>query len=160
MDVQRLTSGLFPSQLPVSADIFQLSASADQSLRLYDVCSGNPKVLATLRGHTSTIKATVFLDANRGSNPVYDCNIVASGGRDGNINIYDLRCQGVSLGDDEVDSSRRRSHRMRNNGAMPTATATDGHIIHPVITLRQPHNAASSRRTAADPVGHTFPSSN
>lgn len=117
----------------------KLSASADQTLRLHDVGSGDPRVLATLYGHTSTIKTTAFLHD-------YSSNVIVSGGRDGNINVFDLRCRGYTDTQQPVDRpSLRRSSRTRSTAEVDLTTDSS---VHPVLTLRQPHNSAAGRKGA------------
>lgn len=59
-----------------------LTASGDQSLVIWDV-NDLCKVHAIGHGHNSSIKSVSF----------YDSNIFASGGRDGYIRVWDLRCE-------------------------------------------------------------------
>ncbi|KAL1408905.1 multisubstrate pseudouridine synthase 7 [Vanrija albida] len=128
-----------------------LSASADQTLRIHDVSQDSSKLLAVLGGHTSTIKSTVFLDPSRSGNSsdFSNSNIIASGGRDGNINIYDLRCHGAfsQLNDPStsLDTTVRRSARARN-----ARDAASNQVINPVMTLRQPHNVPTGRRSTTE----------
>ncbi|KAL7420190.1 hypothetical protein Q5752_005156 [Cryptotrichosporon argae] len=115
-----------------------LSASGDQTLRLHDLASGAPRLLATLRGHTSTIKTTTFVDPLRSGDGAGDGNIVASGGRDGNIHLYDLRCPGTTK--ETSDAPVLRSARTRS--------AAKGSCLKPMLTLKQPHNGSSCGRRA------------
>ncbi|GMK54186.1 hypothetical protein CspeluHIS016_0107720 [Cutaneotrichosporon spelunceum] len=116
-----------------------ISASADQSIRIHDLNGGHPQQVAKLIGHTSTIKSVTLLDINRTSNTPSHSNIVVSGGRDGNIHLYDLRCRGTGTSAHDGPSGRTR----RNQA--PTIDISAG--IGPVLTLRQPHNISSGRRS-------------
>lgn len=61
-----------------------LTASGDQSLALWnlDALPGERLDQQIHNAHLSSIKSTSFMDSN----------IVASGARDGAINVWDLRC--------------------------------------------------------------------
>ncbi|CAK9784097.1 WD40 repeat-like protein [Cutaneotrichosporon oleaginosum] len=119
-----------------------LSASADQSIKIHDLNNGRPQQVATLLGHTSTIKSVTLMDTSRTSNTPSQSNIVVSGGRDGNIHLYDLRCPGNSSKAHDGPSGRTR----RNHAAPVDISAGIG----PVLTLKQPHNVSSSRRSSVD----------
>lgn len=99
-------------------------------------------MLASLHGHTSTIKSTALL--HEGSS-----NIIVSGGRDGNINVFDLRCRGYSAHGEPPGPSLRRSSRTRSSMELDLAAEP---FINPVLTMRQPHNTMTGRRTSLDSV--------
>lgn len=108
--------------------------------------SGSPQILATLVGHTSTIKSVTFMDASRTANTPHNSNVIVSGGRDGNIHLYDLRCRGnAPTNTHDGPSGRTR----RSQGPQGGATSAG---ISPILTLKQPHNVSSSRRTNGDSV--------
>ncbi|WVR03240.1 hypothetical protein IAU60_000231 [Kwoniella sp. DSM 27419] len=128
-----------------------LTASGDQTTRLHALTTPTPTLLATLRGHTSSVKTTVFLDPTRCAGDPSDSSIIATGGRDGNILIYDIRCQGrrVTHGHDSLSpspgpsGSSRRSSRERERYAdgVPGFTAQSGRgmELDPVMTIKAAH---------------------
>ncbi|EJT49021.1 pseudouridine synthase [Trichosporon asahii var. asahii CBS 2479] len=130
--------------------IFDISWCDDDrhlSLRLHDVSGAGPRLLASLHGHTSTIKSTALLHES-------SSNVIVSGGRDGNINVYDLRCRGYTSTREENGPSLRRSSRTRSTTQI---SSTGQSSIDPVLTLRQPHNATVGKRTTADSVSWQTP---
>lgn len=62
-------------------DTLLATASADQSTRITSVATG--VTLSTLRAHTSTVKCIEWDPTN--------LNLLATGGRDGTIHLWDLR---------------------------------------------------------------------
>lgn len=94
-----------------------------------------------MTGHTSTIKSIAVLDSGHVGGGA-DARVIASGGRDGNINIYDLRCPGRP-------GNAQRFHRTRSTSNLSDPSVRS---VEPVLTLRQPHNAPNSRRASLDAV--------
>ena len=64
-------------------DDYLATACGDQTSQIIDV--RRQESIHTLRGHVSTLKSVLF-------QPGSGSKVVVSGARDGNINIYDLRC--------------------------------------------------------------------
>ncbi|WVQ94312.1 hypothetical protein IAU59_001391 [Kwoniella sp. CBS 9459] len=141
-----------------------LTASGDQSTRLHALTTPTPTLLATLRGHTSSVKTTVFFDPSRSSIDSSDSCVVATGGRDGNILIYDIRCQGRRNRDDDSPSpsgssgpGSRRSSRERYADGVPGFAAQSGRgmELDPVMTIKGAHGDGrrnGSGRTATRSV--------
>nr|XP_031859866.1 uncharacterized protein CI109_004714 [Kwoniella shandongensis]KAA5526938.1 hypothetical protein CI109_004714 [Kwoniella shandongensis] len=126
-----------------------LTASGDQSTRLHALTTPTPTLLATLRGHTSSVKTTVFFDPSRShSDPSVSSSVIATGGRDGNILIYDIRCQGRPSRDSESpspspestgSSSRRNSRERYRDGVPGFAAQHSGSSLDPVMILKAAH---------------------
>ncbi|WVF66701.1 hypothetical protein IAT40_001443 [Kwoniella sp. CBS 6097] len=137
-----------------------LTASGDQSTRLHALTTPTPTLLATLRGHTSSVKTTVFFDPSRSSTNASDSCVVATGGRDGSILIYDIRCQGRRNRDDDLPSpgpGSRRSSRERYADGVPGFAAQSGRgmELDPVMTIKGAHGdgrRSGSGRTATRSV--------
>ncbi|RXK34961.1 hypothetical protein M231_07775 [Tremella mesenterica] len=115
-----------------------MTTSGDQTTRLHSVEGPEPRLLATLRGHTSSIKTAVFFDPSRSH--VNDTNIIASGGRDGNILIYDLRCRG-RIGSEQ----HRRRTKARYSLGVPGFSVQDGMNLDPVMIVQAAHGEAGKR---------------
>ncbi|KAG7097172.1 hypothetical protein E1B28_004547 [Marasmius oreades] len=62
-------------------DQFLATCSADRSVRILDVSSGNS--IATLQGHSGSVKCIAWDPQNN--------MVLSTGGRDGNIKVWDLR---------------------------------------------------------------------
>jgi hypothetical protein len=103
-----------------------------------------------MRGHTSSVKTTTFFDPTRSHlDPSTSSSIIASAGRDGNILIFDLRCQGrVS------DSPSPITRPNLSHGINGFSTQKDTKILEPVMTIRGAHGEAS-RKTS--PAWHVCP---
>ncbi|OCF30834.1 hypothetical protein I316_07557 [Kwoniella heveanensis BCC8398] len=141
-----------------------LTASGDQSTRLHALTTPTPTLLATLRGHTSSVKTAVFFDPSRSSNDPSNSCVVATGGRDGNILIYDIRCQGRRHRDSDSPCpsassgpGSRRSSRERYADGVPgfAAQSSRGMELDPVMTIRGAHGdgrRSGSGRTATRSV--------
>lgn len=128
-----------------------MTASGDQTTRIHALDGSTPTLLATLRGHTSSIKSSIFYDPTRGSGDASKGSVVATAGRDGNILIYDLRCSGRRLGDgavtDEYDARRNGRERDRYSAGIPGFTPRrEGEEVDPVMVIRGAH-AESGRRS-------------
>ncbi|KAK8844587.1 hypothetical protein IAR55_006434 [Kwoniella newhampshirensis] len=139
-----------------------LTASGDQSTRIHALTTPTPTLLATLRGHTSSVKTTVFFDPSRSqSDPSTSSSIIATGGRDGNILIYDIRCQGRPCRESESpspppESASRSNSRERYRDGVPGFMAQhSGSTLDPVMRLRSAHGDGkrhTSGRTATRSV--------
>jgi denticleless len=108
-----------------------------------------PTLLATLNGHTSSVKTTVFFDPTRSHmDASTHSSIVASGGRDGHILIFDLRCQGRSREVSETPSNssgRSGSSERYSHGISGFAAQTGGDILNPVMAIKGAHGDGSKR---------------
>jgi len=96
----------------------------------------------------------VFFDPSRShSDPSIASSIVASCSRDGNILIYDLRCQGRAFrnGSEESSASEpRRSSRERYSAGVPGFVAQQtGCNLDPVMVVRQAHGDSSRRASSS-----------
>ncbi|ORY22130.1 WD40-repeat-containing domain protein [Naematelia encephala] len=120
-----------------------LTASGDQTSRVHSLTSPTPTLLATLRGHTSSIKTAVFFDPSRSHSDPSNSSIVASAGRDGNILVFDLRCRGRQLRDSAA-APTRRSVRYAS-GVPGWAPQGDGQVLDPVMSIRNAHGDATKR---------------
>lgn len=112
--------------------------SGDQTSSLHDLSGSTPKLLASLHGHTSSVKAGVFFDPSRSAAFDPTClpsTVIATAGRDGNINIYDLRCKGWALPDAPMTRSG-------------SAEANEGPVVMPVATLKNAHGQHGKRGSA------------
>ncbi|KAK6904991.1 hypothetical protein I203_105810 [Kwoniella mangroviensis CBS 8507] len=121
-----------------------LTASGDQSTRLHALTTPTPTLQATLKGHTSSVKTTVFFDPSRShSDPSTSSSVIASGGRDGNILIYDIRCRGRQNRDIDHDALMvPRGERERYSDGVPGFVAQPpnrGMELNPVMTIRNAH---------------------
>ena len=135
----------------------QLSASGDQTTRLHTLTAPTPTLLATLRGHTSSVKTAVFFDPSRshGDSSIAS-STVASCGRDGNILIYDLRCQGRMIrdGSEVTPTSAHRSSSERYSSGVPGfAAQQDGSNLDPVMIIRHAHGDGSNRTATSGVSG-------
>ncbi|WVW81447.1 hypothetical protein I302_103441 [Kwoniella bestiolae CBS 10118] len=137
-----------------------LTASGDQSTRLHALTTPTPTLLATLKGHTSSVKTTAFFDPSRShSDPSTSSSVIASGGRDGNILIYDIRCRGRQNRDIDVNAMMvPRGERERYSDGVPGFVAQPpnrGMELDPVMTIRNAHGDGKrngSGRTATRSV--------
>ena len=122
-------------------DVCQLTASGDQTTRIHTLDTPVPRLQAILRGHTSSIKTTVFFDPSRSHlDPSVSSSVVASSGRDGNILIYDLRCQGQSsLHGSDLLSPTRRTRSRYSEGVSGFSAQTDAPVLDPVMIIRGAH---------------------
>ncbi|XP_076873775.1 denticleless protein homolog [Brachyhypopomus gauderio] len=59
-----------------------VTASGDQTARLWDVCAG--ELLGSFKGHQCSLKSVAF--------PKHEKAVFCTGGRDGNIMVWDIRC--------------------------------------------------------------------
>nr|XP_018266336.1 uncharacterized protein I303_00311 [Kwoniella dejecticola CBS 10117]OBR88494.1 hypothetical protein I303_00311 [Kwoniella dejecticola CBS 10117] len=125
-----------------SKDDSKLTASGDQSTRLHALTTPTPTLLATLTGHTSSVKTTTFFDPSRSqSDPSSASSVIASGGRDGNILIYDVRCRGRRNADAD-QGPVPRGDRERYSDGVPGFVAqppSRGIELNPVMTIRNAH---------------------
>jgi WD40 repeat protein/serine/threonine protein kinase len=85
---QRNTAGLYPPKLSFSPDGRYLAAGSSNTFRLWEVESGQS--LATLRGHSSQVCWTTFLDGGR---------VLASGSEDRTVRFWDV---GAALAERDV----------------------------------------------------------
>ncbi|WVO24023.1 uncharacterized protein IAS62_005383 [Cryptococcus decagattii] len=133
-----------------------LTASGDQTSRLHALTTPTPTLLATLRGHTSSVKTVTFLDPSRSANDPSQSSVIASGGRDGNILIYDVRTKGrdPELGEYGTGPVRREGSRERYRDGIPGfAPQTSGEVLDPVMVIKGAHgNGKRSGRTATRSV--------
>jgi denticleless len=98
-----------------------------------------------MRGHTSSVKTVTFFDPSRSHlDPSIASSIVASAGRDGNILLFDLRCQGRQSAADSPLPLTRPNY---SNGVDGFCAQKDTQILEPVMTIRGAH-AEGSRRTS------------
>ncbi|WVO13552.1 hypothetical protein L204_101173 [Cryptococcus depauperatus] len=120
-----------------------LTASGDQTSRLHALTTPTPTLLATLKGHTSSVKTSVFLDPLRSTlDPSFASSIIASAARDGNILIYDVRCRGQDpeLGEYEINRQRAGSRERYRDGIPGFSAQQNSHILEPVMVLRGAHS--------------------
>ncbi|AFR94533.2 hypothetical protein C343_02617 [Cryptococcus neoformans C23] len=133
-----------------------LTASGDQTSRLHALTTPTPTLLATLRGHTSSVKTVTFLDPCRSANNPSQSSVIASGGRDGNILIYDVRTKGrdPELGEYGTAPMRREGSRERYRDGIPGfAPQTSGEVLDPVMVIKGAHgDGKRSARTATRSV--------
>ncbi|KAJ3230939.1 hypothetical protein HDU81_004128 [Chytriomyces hyalinus] len=79
----------------VSLNVNSYAASynyGDATCRLWDVMT--KKCINVFKGHTSSVKSVAF--------SMHDPNMVVTGGRDGSVMIWDVRCTGTASGDDYI----------------------------------------------------------
>jgi denticleless len=139
-----------PSLWLCSADV-QLTASGDQTTRIHSLEGGSPRVTSTMRGHTSSVKTVTFFDPTRSHlDPSIASSIVASAGRDGNILLFDLRCQGRQSAADSPLPLTRPSY---SNGVDGFCAQKDTQILEPVMTIRGAHGEGSRKTTPNHHVG-------
>lgn len=111
--------------------------------------------MAVLKGHTSSVKSATYFDPSRSYNDptaLAQSSIVASGGRDGNILIFDIRCKGregntssPGSGSDSGGSSPSRDDSRYSTGVPGFAPSRAGSAINPVMVIRQAHGDGSRR---------------
>jgi WD40 repeat protein len=144
---QAMILGLYVPPLSLwlcSADV-QLTASGDQTTRIHSLEGGSPRVTSTMRGHTSSVKTVTFFDPTRSHlDPSIASSIVASAGRDGNILLFDLRCQGRQSAADSPLPLTRPSY---SNGVDGFCAQKDTQILEPVMTIRGAHGEGSRKTT-------------
>ncbi|WVQ84543.1 hypothetical protein IAT38_006697 [Cryptococcus sp. DSM 104549] len=125
-----------------------LTSSGDLSTRLHALTTPTPTLLATLRGHTSSIKTSAFIDPSRGAgiDPSVSSSVIATAGRDGNILIYDVRCQGrdtrssESPGLDMEEGGSRSVSRERYRDGVPGFVAqASERSLDPVMVIKGAH---------------------
>ncbi|WWC85496.1 uncharacterized protein L201_000360 [Kwoniella dendrophila CBS 6074] len=129
-----------------------LTASGDQSTRLHALTTPTPTLLATLKGHTSSVKTTVFFDPSRShSDPSVSSSVIASSGRDGNILIYDIRCRGKQDRDLNLNMAIPRGDRERYSNGVPGFVAQNpnrGMELNPVMTIKNAHGDGKKNGTS------------
>ncbi|KAI8840480.1 WD40-repeat-containing domain protein [Chytriomyces cf. hyalinus JEL632] len=103
-------------------DRYIATASGDATCRLWDVMT--KKCINVFKGHTSSVKSVAF--------SMHDPNMVVTGGRDGSVMIWDVRCTGTASGDDYIQK--------------PTHTY---HYAHAVSAGNIPITAARKKKIAA-----------
>jgi WD40 repeat protein len=143
---QAMILGLYVPFSPClcSTDV-QLTASGDQTTRIHSLEGGSPRVTSTMRGHTSSVKTVTFFDPTRSHlDPSIASSIVASAGRDGNILLFDLRCQGRQSAADSPLPLTRPSY---SNGVDGFCAQKDTQILEPVMTIRGAHGEGSRKTT-------------
>ncbi|ODN83797.1 hypothetical protein L198_07693 [Cryptococcus wingfieldii CBS 7118] len=124
-----------------------LTGSGDGTSRIHALTTPTPTLLATLRGHTASVKTVTFLDPTRSAEPSMSSSIVASSGRDGNILIFDVRTKGRMVeGSDDGRGSREGSRDRYMNGVPGWAAQTGGDVLDPVMTIKSAHG---DRRTSS-----------
>lgn len=135
-----------------------MTTSGDQTTRIHALDSSTPTLLATLRGHTSSVKTATFFDPSR-ANQGTDASkgsIVASGGRDGNILIFDLRCKGRRLTGGGVEECEARSsarERERYSAGIPGfSPKREGEDFDPVMVINGAHKEVGKRGAAVSPL--------
>ena len=98
-----------------------------------------------MRGHTSSVKTTTFFDPSRSHlDPSIASSVVASAGRDGNILIFDLRCQGRRSEPDSPIPLTRPTYSM---GVEGFCAQKDTQILEPIMTIRGAHSEGARRTT-------------
>lgn len=131
---------------------WQMTASGDQTTRIHALNGPTPSLIATLKGHTSSVKTSTFFDPCRGASDASQGSIVATGGRDGNILIFDLRCTGrrsENEGADEYGARPTGRERDRYSAGIPGfSPRREGADLDPVMTIKAAH-AESGRRVTS-----------
>jgi denticleless len=102
-----------------------ISASGDHTAHLWDVSTSKLTNIREFCGHTRSVKVATF--------PKYNCNMFATGGRDGAIIVWDTRCniegEIVQKIDNRINSAHigitpsTPSSRRRNRSVTPKLPA-------------------------------------
>ncbi|KAI9820993.1 MAG: hypothetical protein M1832_003465 [Thelocarpon impressellum] len=109
-----------------SDDLLLATASGDQTTRIIDMPTR--RVISTLPGHTASVKQVQFQPGDAQN------SIIATSGRDGSVQIWDLRCKGaegpvrrlnVSLDSDADGGDGRVARQM--TWARPVNSIFDAH---------------------------------
>lgn len=120
-----------------------MSASGDQSSRIHALDGAAPRLIASLKGHTSTPKTVTFFDPSRSASlDQHDqrSSIVASAGRDGDILIFDLRCPGhATQGSSSTEPRWRDEVPFHARGAPGFTASTGGDVLNPVMMIKAAH---------------------
>lgn len=126
------------SLLPGAITNLQLTASGDATTRLHALDGPNPTLIASLTGHTSSVKSCTFFDPSGSSIDASQSSCIASTGRDGNILIYDVRAPGNPT---SLSSGVRRSARSgRYSQGIEGFAPQIGSEIRPVMEIRAAHD--------------------
>lgn len=116
----------------------QLTASGDATCRLHALDGSNPTLIASLTGHSSSVKSCTFFDPTGSHIDPSHSSCIASAGRDGNILIYDIRAPGnpSSLSTSTTRSRRAARYSLGIEGFEPQI----GGEIKPVMEIRAAHD--------------------
>ncbi|KAG5527215.1 hypothetical protein RHGRI_028199 [Rhododendron griersonianum] len=107
-----------------------ITASGDQSVKVWD--AQEKKCIATLMGHTGSVKSTCSHPTNPGKLTIPFFYLIVSGARDGLFMLWDLRCSNSKYGRPspiplvEVRDAHKSPHgrRVRSGKAAPTSVTS------------------------------------
>lgn len=104
-------------------DDYLVSCSGDRTARIIDPRASVPEALHILQGHTSTVKCAAWNLTHR--------DLLATGGRDGCIHLWDLRAGSSKMEVEEAGAQREEG---------PSR-------LSPVVTIPYTHEAAAGKPT-------------
>ena len=145
------------------------TASGDHSLRVWDAERGGDVPTLELRGHALSVKSVAALptSADRGNGSPGEGFLLASGGRDGTVRLWDLRCghrTSAPPGPRQVPLTRNPTDVPLNFASNSTRTLTTYHpnqtpsdteAIAPVAKLEAGKLWPGRRRRGAHMVSFT-----
>ncbi|KAI8533645.1 hypothetical protein RHMOL_Rhmol10G0025600 [Rhododendron molle] len=114
----------------IKEDTRIITASGDQSVKVWD--AQEKKCIATLMGHTGSVKSTCSHPTNPGKLTIPSFYLIVSGARDGLFMLWDLRCSNSKYGRPspiplvEVQDAHKSPHgkRVRRGKAAPTSVTS------------------------------------
>ncbi|KAM3861045.1 denticleless protein homolog [Diretmus argenteus] len=121
-----------------------VTASGDQMAKLWDVKSG--ELLGSFKGHQCSVKAVAFTQQEKA--------VFCTGGRDGNIMVWDTRCskkdgfyrqvKQISGAHNKVDRSTPSKTKKRRPSTRGMAPSVDSQQSVTVVLFRDEHTLISS----------------
>ncbi|XP_015243479.1 PREDICTED: denticleless protein homolog [Cyprinodon variegatus] len=121
-----------------------VTAAGDQMARLWDVKSGEP--LGSFKGHLCTLKSVAFAPGEKA--------VFCTGGRDGNIMVWDIRCsqkdgfyrqvKQISGAHNKSETNRPSKTKRRGSSMRGMAPSVDTQQSVTVVLFRDQHTLLSS----------------
>ncbi|XP_064846816.1 denticleless protein homolog [Oncorhynchus masou masou] len=121
-----------------------VTASGDQMAKLWDVASG--ELLGSFKGHQCSLKSVAFTQQEKA--------VFCTGGRDGNIMVWDTRCskkdgfyrqvKQISGAHNKMDRNTPSNTKKRRPGTRGMAPSVDSQQSVTVVLFRDAHTLISS----------------
>ncbi|CDQ75756.1 unnamed protein product [Oncorhynchus mykiss] len=121
-----------------------VTASGDQMAKLWDVASG--ELLGSFKGHQCSLKSVAFTQQEKA--------VFCTGGRDGNIMVWDTRCskkdgfyrqvKQISGAHNKTDRNTPSNTKKRRSGTRGMAPSVDSQQSVTVVLFRDAHTLISS----------------
>jgi WD40 repeat protein len=129
-------------------DMRLATASGDTTAKIIDMQT--QKTISVLRGHTSSLKVIRF-QPGRSSG-----NVIATGGRDGQVLIWDLRCKGEDISGDDGTTVLNNSLESLGDRMTLRRKATYGKCVNRIVGGHSPISTSLSEARDATITGMSF----